>query len=341
LNRDDALRGTTASVISVLGAFGIGSLIIASIGKNPSLALFAMFSGALGGYYGLGSTLNLGAVLMLTGLAAVVSFSAGIWNIGMEGQLYVGSLSSVIVAFGLPGIGVITLFLAFAIGAITGGLYSALAGVLKAKFKVNEIVSTIMLNYVALLLVDWVAGGPLHKAGSALNETPPIADQLKLPTFPGSTVQPTIIIAIVLGLAIAFLLKRTKVGFELRMMRGNYRAAEYTGVRTARQVILAMFLSGGLAGLAGCFLVFGSSYSVFDGISRSYGYLGIGVALLASLNPVVSVLSALLFAILDVGGITMQAVTGVPSEIAEVMSAIIVIVILVRPLLVKVISRWL
>lgn len=313
--------------------------MIASLGKNPFTAIYTLFTGALGGYYSIGSTLNLTSILILTGLAGIVAFSAGIWNIGMEGQLYMGAIFSVIVVFALPNIGGIVVPIAFVVGALAGGLYSALAGALKAVFKVNEIVSTIMLNYVALLFSDWVGGGPLHNPGAALNETPPIPSQFVIPDIPGTTIHPSIIVSILISIGLALLLTRTKFGFELRMMGGNYRAAEYVGVRIVRQTVLTMFLSGALAGLAGTFLVFGSSYSVFLGFSKSYGYLGIGVALLASLNSIAGVLSAFLFAILNIGGVTMQAVTGVPFEAAESMTAIIVIVILIRPLLSKVISR--
>jgi len=313
--------------------------LIALIGKDPFAAIYTIFTGAVGGYYSLGSTLNLTTILVLTGLAGTVAFLAGIWNIGMEGQLYIGALSGAITAFALPGIGVLAVPLAFIIGTLAGGLYAALAGALKAKLKVNEIVSTIMLNYIAVLLVDWVGAGPLHNPGAALNETPPIPTQLAIPSIPGTTIQPGIIIAILLCFGLFYILTRTKFGFELRMTGGNYRAAEYVGVRAVRQTVTTMFISGALSGLAGCFLLFGSSYSVFDGISKSYGYLGIGVALLASLNPIGAIFSAFLFSVLDTGGIVMQAVSGVPFEVAESMAAIIVIVILIRPLLAKAISR--
>ena len=307
MNVRDFLSQSIASIASVLFAFFIGAVIIRLIGRDPAVAIFSMFSVSLGDYFGIGSTLNLAAVLLLTGLAALVSFKAGIWNLGMEGQLYIGGLVGTAIALTLPSYGGLILILAYLAGIVAGGLYSALAGLLKARLKVNEIVSTIMLNYIALLLVDLVAGGPLHEKGSAINVTPPIPSGLRMPQFPGSTIQPTILLAILVAVGLAFLVKKTKLGFEIRMMAGNDRAAKYVGLNMASKTVLVMFISGALAGFAGCFLVFGISYSVFDGISKSYGYLGIGVALLASLNSIASVISAFLFSILNVGAVGMQA----------------------------------
>ncbi len=322
-----------ASILSVTIAFGIGSVIIILLRKDPVLAIATIFSGSLGNSSGLGSTLNLAAVLLLTGLAALVAFSGGIFNVGMEGQLYVGGLAAVAVSIVAPEIGLVAIPVAVLVGIIFGALYSVVPAVLKAKLSVNEIVTTLLLNFVALLFVNYMTGGPLHQPGSALPRTPPIPDGYRLPIIPGSTVSSSIFVAILASTAIAFLLRRSRFGFEIRIMGGNLRAAKYVGIGLARNTVLAMLISGAMAGLAGTMLALGTTYFWFAGVSKFYGYLGIGVALLAQLNPIAIILSAIFFAVLNQGGIVMQSVSGVPFEVAQVMAAMIVIVTLIRPVL--------
>lgn len=325
-----------ASILSVAIAFGIGAIIILLLGKDPILALATIFSGSLGNSNGLGGTLNLAAVLLLTGLGTLTAFSAGIINVGMEGQLYIGGLAAVAASLSLPEIGLLAIPVAVLAAMVFGAFYSLVPAILKAKMNVNEIVTTLLLNFVALLLVDFVTGGPLHQPGSALPRTPPIPDGYRLPALLGSTVSTSIFVAILASAAIAFILKRTRFGFEIRIMGGNLRAAKYIGMDLSRNTVFTMLISGALSGLAGAMLALGTTFFWFAGVSKSYGYLGIGVALLAQLNPIGAILSAIFFAVLNQGGIVMQSVTGVPFEVAQVMAAIIVIVALIRPVLEKV-----
>lgn len=325
-----------ASFIAITLAFGIGALVIFLSGQDPALAVYTIFQGAFGNYNGLAGTLNLTAVLLLTGLAALMAFSAKIWNVGMEGQLYMGGLASVAISFAAPNIGLLAIPVAASAGLIGGALYAVVPGILKAKLNVNEIVSSLLLNFVALLFVDYIAGGPLHQEGAALPRTPTIPDGFKLTTFPGSFLNFSIVVAIAASVLVAFLLKRTRFGFEIRIMGGNRRAAQYVGVKTSRNTVLIMLLSGALAGLAGSMLALGTTHAWFGGVSKFYGYLGIGVALLAQLSPIAVVFSALFFSMLNEGGIAMQSVTGVPFEVSQVIAAIILIVILIRTVLERV-----
>jgi len=244
-----------------------------------------------------------------------------------------GGLAAVAVSLSSWPLGILSVLVAVLAGVTAGGLFALLPGVLKAKFNVNEIVTTILFNYVALLFVDYVAGGPLHQAGSSNPQTPTIPSTSFLPTTAGSALNPSILIAVVASGLVLFLITRTKLGFELRMMGGNRRAARYVGVNTVRNTMIAMFLSGALAGLAGSLLLVGGPHAWFAGVSKSYGYLGIGVALVAGLNPIVAIISAIFFSTLNQGGIVMQSVTGVPYEMAQVIAAIVVIVILLHPTL--------
>jgi simple sugar transport system permease protein len=331
--------GVAGSLISITAAFGIGSLLIVIYGHDPVDAIFAMFDGALGNYVGISHTLNLTAILLLTGLATLVAFSAGVWNMGMEGQLYIGGMVSVITVLSTAAFPAITLPLAIVVGALGGSAYALVPGFLKVRFGVNEIVSSLLLNYVALSIVDYIAGGPFHDAGAALNRTIPIPPEFRLPALSGSILNLSIVVAIMASVAVAFILKRTKFGFEIRMMGGNIRAARYSGVKIVQRTLLVMTLSGALAGLAGSMLAVGTAYSWMTGISKSYGFLGIGVALLAQLSPIAIFLGALFFSILNEGGLAMQSSTGVPYEVAQVMAGAIVIAVLIRPLIERRISR--
>ena len=330
----------SSSVLAVCIALFITGIIVEALGKNPFLAIFSIFNGALGSYFQIISTANLTSVLLLTGLASAVAFTAGVFNIGMEGQLYIGALASVAVTFGLSSIGYLAFPLIFLAGIVAGGAYAAIAGYLKVKFKVNEVVSTLLLNYVALLLIDYITGGPLSQKNAGLNTTPPIPHKFELTTLFGSPLNVTLIISIIAAMGIAFVFSRTKFGFGLRIMGGNPRAGPFVGMKLRQNVILTMFFSGGLAGLAGTFLVLGQSYSLFVGISKSYGYMGIGVALLAQLNPIASIVSAFFFSILSVGGATMQSITGVPYTMAQVIGGLIIIILLIRPMLEKLGKKW-
>lgn len=334
----------TTYIITSLLAVGISLLItgiiVEILGKNPFLAIFSIFNGALGSYFQIITTLNLTSVLLLTGLASVFAFTAGVFNIGMEGQLYIGALASVALSFALVGIGYFAFPFILLAGIVAGGAYASVAGFLKVKFNVNEVVSTLLLNYVALLLIDYITGGPLSQKNAGLNTTPPIPQQFQLTTLFGSPLNSTLIISILAAIGVAFILAQTKFGFELRVMGGNPRTGPFVGMKLRQNVMLSMFISGGLSGLAGTFLVLGQSYALFVGISKSYGYMGIGVALLAQLNPIASIISAFFFSILSVGGATMQSVTGVPYTMAEVIGGLIIIILLVRPMLEKLSKYW-
>lgn len=292
--------------------------------------MFTIFEGALGTPDAIARTLNLTAILTLTGLATTIAFSSGVFNVGMEGQLYLGALATVATILVLNPYGFIALPLAAVAGMVAGALYALVPASLKAKIGVNEIVSTLLLNYVALFLVDYFAAGPIHQHGAALNITVAVPVGLRLPTLGETTLNPSILVAILASVGMALLLYKTKFGFEIRMMAGNIRSARYVGVDIPRNTILGMLTSGALAGLAGSMLVLGITYAWFAGASKYYGYLGIGVALLAQLNPIAIIFSAFFFSVLNEGGIAMQSATGVPYEVAQSIAAIIIVVALIR-----------
>lgn len=334
-----SLNKVIAPLLSVAVGFLIASVVILLLNKNPVLAIYSLFYGAFGTSYTAGATLNLAAILILTGLSALIAFASNIWNTGMEGQLYIGALVTTALVFGFKDSSPFSMPVFVLAGSFAGGCYAAIAGILKVKLKVNEIVSTIMLNYVAMLLVDYACAGPLHMPGAPLHVSPPIPLKFRLGTIPGSPLNFSVLLAILVSIGMFLLVTRTKFGFELRTMGKNPEAAKYVGIRTGSRTMEIMFLSGALSGLAGSMLVLGISFSLLVGISKYYGYYGVAVALLAQLNPLVTLFSGLFFSILNIGGQAMQTVSGVPFEVAQMLAAIIVIAVLLWPVLEKLLVR--
>ena len=322
------------SLLSVLIALSFGALVAGLLGANVPLALYSLFIGAVSTSYSLESTFNLAAVLLLTGIAAALAFTGGIWNFGMEGQLYIGALAAMVPIFVLPIFGLITVPMALIFGGLGGGIYAAIAGVLKVKFRVTEIVSTMLLNFIALLVIDYATQSipPLHSSTSpGANTTPTIPLAYQINPIAGGPVGVGFFVAVAMSILVLILIKKTRFGFELRVMGGNLDAANYVGIPASRNVLLTIFMSGCMAGLAGCILVLSTSFALFNGISNFYGWLGVPIALLALLNPIAIIFSSFFFSLLNTGSIVMRATAGVPVELALMIEALVVIVVLVRP----------
>jgi simple sugar transport system permease protein len=319
------------NAVIVLVSLGLGGVLIALFGANPVGALVAIGVGAFGSIGQIGFTLNLTGILVLTGLSVLIAFRSKIWNIGSDGQIYLGAIGAMGVYF-LRLDPLSTLLLAFVAGALAGGLWGAIAGALKSFANVDEIVSTIMLNYIAYLLTDFLAGGPWKDPSSGFRFSIRVADLYSIPSLiPGSTLTIGIAVSVPVALLSYVMLFRTKIGFDMRIMGSRKEIAQYAGVRIHRTTILTMFISGALSGIVGVFLVYSVSHVLALGISRSYGLIGIGVATLADLNPIGVIFAATFFAMLNTGGDWMQRVTGVPYVVVQVVTASIILIVLLRP----------
>jgi ABC-type uncharacterized transport system permease subunit len=292
-------------------------------------ALHALFFGAFGSWYAFGSgTLVRSTPLILTGLAIAIAFRAGVFNIGAEGQFLIGAAAATTVALTastLPAVVLITVVLVAGIAA--GALWAWIASVLRERFHVLEVISTIMLNFVALYLVSYLVRGPIQEPRHVYPQTAPIAHAAELPRF-GTTTRLHIgfTIAIIACLAAWWLMKNTAAGFRLRVVGANPRAAKSAGqIDVARVATQAFLVSGALAGLAGAIEVSGVTYALYENISPGYGYTAIAVALLARLNPAGVILTGILFGGLEAGATAMQRDAGVPSVIVSVAEALIVL----------------
>ena len=321
--------------IAVIAAFLVGGLFVLAIGDNPIETYRLLIGSALWWPDGIGYTLFLATPLIFTGLAVSVAFRAGLLNIGAEGQLYVAAFATawVGIVFGsLPAVVLVPLCFAAAIAA--GATWGAIPGVLKARFGSHEVINTIMMNFIAVALASYFTQYHYRTAGDPILQTAEISANAFLPRLgqiiPGLPARIPLNVSFLMALAASALvyvfLWRTKWGYELRATGSNPSAAEYGGISVRRQVVLAMAVSGGLAGMVGINEVLGYRHRYYDGFSDNYGFTGIAVALLGRNHPVGVIFAALLFAVLTRGGIPVDAFTEhVTKDIVQILQATIIL----------------
>ncbi|MEP6923743.1 MAG: ABC transporter permease [Pyrinomonadaceae bacterium] len=334
-------------LIAVVAAFIVGGIVILVIGDNPLEAYGLLLGSALSYPEGIGNTLFYATPLIFTGLAVTVAFRCGLLNIGAEGQLYVAALATAFVGikFGgtvvgevnyswmsLPSILLIPLCMLAAI--LAGAIWGAIPGILKARFGSHEVINTIMLNFIGIALVGYFTQYYLKVPFDAILETAPIGEAARIPHLSGLLpgmpshipLNFSFLLALLMCGLVYIFLWRTRWGYELRVVGANSAAAEYGGISPRKQIILAMTISGGLAGMVAINEVLGHRYRYYDGFSDNYGYTGIAVALLGRNHPVGVIFAALLFGILSHGGIFVDAFTPkVSKDLVQVLQGIIIL----------------
>jgi ABC-type uncharacterized transport system permease subunit len=322
------VSGFAAGVASLLAALLLTALILLVLGANPLEAYQAIFIGSLGNLYNISQTVMVMAPLMLTGVAAAIPFAARQWNVGGEGQLYVGAVAAVLVALTFVSVPGPLLTLAALLGGIAAGaVWGLIAAGLKVLRGANEVIVTFMLNFIALLVADYVITGPWAQNAEPQTRSVPSGVDLAA-LWPGSNINLAPLIALA-GILVAWVvMTRTSLGFGLRASGLNARAARLAGFGISRLILAAFALGGAWAGLAGGILVVGVHHALVPAISAQYGYTGIAVALIARLHPLWVIPSAALFAIIDVGGSSLPAVTGVSTSASYVIEAAFVILLL-------------
>ncbi len=260
------------------------------------------------------------------GLAVALGFRAGLFNIGVEGQIFIGAATGVWAGYAIHGLPtIIHIPVAMLFGALGGAAWGFVPGFLKAKTGAHEVITTIMMNYIAFRLVDWLLKFPMHDPNEFTPKTPWILDTAKLPRLFDTPIRfhAGFLIALLMAVVVYLLLFKTTFGFELRMVGSNQNAARYAGVKIARTTILAMVLSGALAGMAGANEVLGINYRLMPAFSSGYGFDSIALALLGKTHPVGVVLASLLFGFLRNGARSMQLAVGVPIDIISILQALI------------------
>jgi len=317
-------------VASILLALVVCMIPIRLAGVNPLWAYGAMFRGAYGSTNGLISIMLRATPILLTALGTTVAFRSAQWNIGGEGQIYMGALGAVIVGIFLPNMpAIIHIPLAILGGFVGGALWAFIPGFLKAVRGVNEIITTLMFSYIGVFMIQYLVDGPLQGPSAFMPQTAVIKESAKFfLIFPPYRLHAGTLLALLMVVLVYILLWKTSIGYNLRAVGFNPRASMYGGIGVKKHIVFVMLISGGLSGLAGANEVLGYHHLLIEGISPGFGFTGIIVALLGRLNPFGIIISSFLFSSLIIGANSIQQLVGIPSAIAGLMQAIVVLFVL-------------
>ncbi|MCC7319667.1 MAG: ABC transporter permease [Rubellimicrobium sp.] len=315
-------------LLPVLVAVVVSALVLLAIGENPLSVFGLMLTEGFGGTRRIAATLSAATPLVFTSVATALCFRAGVFNVGADGAFVLGGLAAVTVGFGLPAsLGLLLLPLAIVAAAVVGLVWMWIPGWLLARRGVDEVVSTLMLNFVAAGIAGTLVNGPLLSAASGNNVTPPIHAAAALPRLmPPSTLHAGFLIALAVLLAYAVWSRRTPAGFEGGLVGLNPRFARAVGISVPRAIILAMVLSGLVAGIGGAAHGLGQLQRFSDGFSAGYGFTGLAIALLARNNPWGLLAGSVLFGALASAGTTIQLFTAIPLDLVDVIAGTIMIV---------------
>ena len=335
-SRLNSLLDALLPVLATLAALGVGAIMLLILRVSPAEAYGALWEGAFGSTNAMAETLVKATPLLLVGLGICIAFRANVINIGGEGQMIIGGIFATQIGLtftNLPGwvVIVMAIFAGFLGGAIWGGI----PGVLKAYFNVNEILSTVMMNAIAVQIMNYMLRGPmidpaqLEKA-SKIPQTARLLDAFRLPRLAPTRLHLGFLIAVVLAIVVYILLWRTTLGYRIRAVGQNPRASRYGGIRVRRRIVTALLLSGAFAGLAGAIQVYGVNYRMItDGSSSGFtsgaGFNGIVAALFGQLHPIGTIPASIFFGALLVGANKMQRVVQIPSALITALNGLVVI----------------
>jgi simple sugar transport system permease protein len=325
----------------VLGVLALSVVLLAGAlhiaGYDAGRAMASLWSGSFGSANAfLSATLVRATPLMVAGLGIALAFRAGIWNIGAEGQLLVGAAAATAAALAVAALpALLAIPLVLAAGALAGGIWASVAELLRRTRGVLEVISTIMLNFVALYLVGFLVHGPLQEPLGIYPQSDPIPEAARLPRLvPGTRLHAGFAVALVFAPALWWWFRSTAAGFRVRAVGASPSAARMAGrVDVARVAGAAFLASGALAGIAGSIEVSGVTFALYENLSAGYGYTAIVVALLARLHPLAIVPSAILFGALESGALAMQRDAGIPSVVVTAVEAVLVLALLLA-------ERW-
>ena len=323
-------------VFAVLAALAVGAVMLILLGANPLEAFGALLEGAFGSTNALADTVVKATPLLLVGLGICISFRGNVINIGGEGQMIVGALAATALGLAFPEWpGFVMITLAMVLGFLGGALWGGIPGALKAYFGVNEILSTIMMNAIAVQLMNFLLAGPMidpvmADRDSQIPQTARLAQAFDLPRLIPTRLHLGALIAVILAVVVYILLWRTTIGYRIRAVGENPHASRYAGIDVKKQVVLALLLSGAFAGLAGAVQVFGVNHRMITdgsatGFTGSAGFNGIVAALFGQLHPLGTIPASFLFGALLVGANKLQRVVQVPSAVITALNGLVVI----------------
>jgi general nucleoside transport system permease protein len=321
------LGNTLKIILTLVAALLLGAVIMWATGQDALQAYGVLWDSAVGNSRNVANSLLAATPIIMTGLATLIAFRAGIFNIGVEGSLYVGAFAAAWVGFtfvNAPGWVLIPACLLA--GGLVGGVWGFIPGVLKARLRVDEVVTTLLLNYVAILLTGWLVTGPFLVPGMANAMSAEIAEQAQLPRLLArSQWNAGFFIALGTVVLVGFMIRRLTLGYEIRTVGSNPMFARWSGIPVGRVIMQVMFISGFIGGVAGAIQVMGVNYRFIGGFSRGLGFDGITVALLGRNTPLGTMLAALFFGGLRSGSSTMEMFTQVPRDLVDILQAIIIL----------------
>lgn len=310
--------------LAVVAALGVGALILLISGHNPLQAYAVMWDGIFGSQRNFSEVLVKATPLIFTGIAVAVAYSGGVWNIGGEGQFYLGAIGAAYVGIywgHLPSAVLIPLVLLM--GFIGGALWAIIPGLLKAWVDANEVVVTIMLNYIAVGLTSYLVTGPMQEARGFYPQSELLSMAARLPRIlPPTRLHLGFLLALGLAVIVTVVLRRTPLGFSIRTIGTSLNTARFAGIPINQTIVTAMLLSGGAAGLGGAVEIAGLTWRLFATVSSGYGFDGIAVSLLVHNNPLGTILSGLLFGGLRAGSELMQMNAGIPAVLIEIIQGL-------------------
>ena len=324
MNRANTVLKIAVPIISVIIAFVIGGIIILALGKNPLEAYSFLLVGSFGSAQRIAQTLEGACPLIFTGLAATFAYKCGVFNLGGEGQFIMGAVASIsfIQLSGMEGLPAV--ILSILLGAVAGGIWGAIPGLLKVTRGLNEMIVSIMLNYVATLFMGFIFTNLLREA--EMPQTAPVPDSTKLIDISeGLRAHVGIIIALVVALAVFYFLKYTSKGFQLRAVGMNALASKVNGYYVGRLMLFSFIVSGAIAGMGGSIELHGKQFRLLSGFGSGFGFDGVAIALIAQLNPIATVIVAFLFAILRKGASALQTGMAIPTSVVDIIQALIIV----------------
>nr|WP_291234838.1 ABC transporter permease [Frisingicoccus sp.] len=326
--KEKVIQGLVIALITI----AVGTVLIMMSNANPVEAYANFFKGIFGNLNGFCEVFVKATPLIFTGLGCAVAFRTGFFNIGAEGQFYVGALTASMVALNVQGAAGIVL--ALAAGFLAGGVWALIAAVFKAKLGISEIIVTIMLNYIAINLVGIAVRTFLMDPAGSVPQSAKFDSSVWLPQLlPPTRLHAGFILALVSVAVVWFLLEKTTVGYEIKVVGFNKRAAACNGISVMKNIVISAFLSGGLAGMAGVVEVLAIQKKLLEGISSNCGYTAVLIALMAGNHPVGVIVASVAMAAMQVGANTMQRQLGVPSAIVDILIGLVVLLILAKGLI--------
>ena len=321
----------TIIILAIILAFIVSGIFIAFFGANPFLAFYSMGKGVFGRVNGIAEMMVKATPLLIIALGVAIAFKGGLINLGGDGQFHMGALAATWVATTFIGIPlVLHIILILLSAAMAGGIWGGIAGFLKAKLGTNEVIMTIMMNFVALYFMSYLVYGPLKEPGAFIPQSKLIASSLRLfPIIPNTRAHFGIVIAIVLAVVAFIFISKTVWGYRINAVGYSPKAANYAGINTKFYTTLILALSGAFAGLAGMVEVFGIHFRLLDGINPSFGFTAIVVALLGRLHPLGIIIASLFMGALTVGANSMQVTMEVPVSIFYIIQSLVILFMLI------------